>query len=334
MKKLSKIASTLIALVLMLSTLLTFSACSSKSANDKSTSNEEKALSCIDEFMTALEKGDVKAYTKCLDPDIQTIIESGTNSLGNALGIDNAYGLSSSFSTLINSSILESTETKVHYIRKEIQSSAIEEDKASFYIVYTVTVESKLLEKPEQDDCTLEFKLVKKEGKWYIQSYNEISEKTDTEILAEGFNIKYGTNFSDGIAFIQYTDENGNYKAAAIDTSGKIIFEPDEKFNMERVTGYKNGIMVIDNLIYDKTGKIIASPEITGYDKLLTTNCNGYVLAMKTEESFEGDRYYIGLLNNKGKWEQELSTEHPIIQAFEQEGDHIATLSISEDYDY
>ena len=298
-------------------------------ANDK-----EKALSRIDEFITALEKGDTKTYIKCLDPDIQTIIESGTNSLGNALGIDNAYGLSSSASSLLNSAMLESTDTTISFEQKEIKSSNITEDKASFYIVYAITIESKYLDTPAQGECTIEFKLVKKEGKWYIQGMSELSEKTDTDILAEGLNIKYGTAFSDGVAFIQYMDENENYKTAAIDTTGKILFEPDENFNLERATGYKNGIMVIDNLIYDKAGKIIASPEITGYDELLTGNCNGYVLARKKEESFSGDKYYIGVLNNKGTWEHSLSIDNPIVKEFEKEGADVGSLYIDSSYDY
>lgn len=84
--------------------------------------DEKKILSRIDEFITALEQGDAKTYIKCLDPDIQTIIESGTNSLGNALGIDNAYGLSSSASSLLNSTMLESTDTTINFEQKEIKS--------------------------------------------------------------------------------------------------------------------------------------------------------------------------------------------------------------------
>lgn len=79
------------------------------------TNDEKKALSRIDEFITALEKGDTKTYIKCLNPDIQTIIESETNSLGGALGIDNAYGLSSSVSSLSNSAMLESTDTTISF---------------------------------------------------------------------------------------------------------------------------------------------------------------------------------------------------------------------------
>ena len=299
------------------------------SAND-----EDKALSRIDEFISALEKGDTRAYIKCLDPDIQTIIESGTNSLGSALGIDNAYGLSSSASSLLNSAMLESTDTTISFEQKEIKSSNITDDKASFYIVYVITIESTYLDTPAQGECTIEFKLVKKEGKWYIQGMSELSEKADTDILAQGLNIKYGTAFSDGVAFIQYVDENENYKSAAIDTTGKILFEPDENFNLEGTPGYKNGIMVIDNLVYDKTGKVIASPEITGYDKLISENCNGFVLAMKTEESFSGDKCCFGVLDNKGEWKYPLSDKNPIAEVYSKQiseyGKQFSSIHISE----
>lgn len=136
---------------------------------------------------------------------------------------------------------------------------------------------------------------------------------------SEEFNIQFGTNFSDGVAFIYYLDENEVYKTAAIDKTGNILFEPDDNFDMSHGYCYKNGIMVIDNLIYDKTGKIIASPEITGYDELMTKNCNGFVIAVKTEESFSGDKYCVGVLDNKGQWKYPLSSENPIAKEYEKQ---------------
>lgn len=295
---------------------------------------ESEILTLIDKFMKAVEKGNTKAYIKCLDPDVQTLIESGVNSLGNALGIDNAYGVSLSASTLLSAAFEDSSEIEVDFERGDIKSSSIDEDYASYYIEYSVKVESTYLDEPIEGACTVEFKLVQKEGAWYIQSMSEISDEVNTEILAGGLNILSGTSFSDGVAFVNYLNKEGNRECAAIDKTGKVLFIADDIYKSGYDYCYENGILVIDNLIYDKTGKIIASPEMSGYDELLTRNRNGYVLAMKKEESFSGDKYYIGVLDNKGEWAHPLSEEHPIVKAFQQENVDIDELYISAKYDY
>lgn len=280
-------------------------------------SDEDMILSRIDEFITAIEKGDTKSYIKCMDPDLQTLIKSGTDTIGSVFGISNAYDVTSTLSTFFNSSLLESTKTSIHFEKKDIKSSKISEDNATFYIVYDVIVESEYYEKPIENECVIGFKLVKKEGKWYIKDISEASAEADTEILTDGLNIISGTEFSDGVAFIMYNDENGNYNTVAVDKKGKILFEPDDDFDIDDSVFFKNGIMVIENFVYDKSGKIIASPEMSDYDELITGNCNGYVLAKKCVESFEGNQYYVGVINNKGEWEHELSADNPIVKCYE-----------------
>ncbi len=296
-----KIISILLALVMILGIL---AGCSS---------DEDKALDTIKTFISAVEKGNTKQYIECLDPDLQTIIESGTNSIGNALGISNAYGMSTAMSSLLNSALAENSGIKISFKQKEIKSSKIGEEKATFYIIYSISVTSEKLEEPVSDDTTLEFKLNKKDKKWYILTFNAVDDDVDTDILAAGYNIINATDFSDGVAFIQYKDENEKYKTVAIDTKGEMLYECSDDFSFDSTIGYSNGIMVIENLIYNKKGEVIASPEKTGYDSLLTGNINGLVLAEKTEESFEGDTRKFGVLNNKGEWQYPLSAENPII---------------------
>lgn len=84
--------------------------------------------------------------------------------------------------------------------------------------------------------------------------------------------------FSDGIAFVRYLDAEGMEQSAAINTAGDILFTPVE--GME-ASYYQNGICVVGDCIYDKSGTLIASPELSGYDALITGNCGGYVLAKK-----------------------------------------------------
>lgn len=124
--------------------------------------------------------------------------------------------------------------------------------------------------------------------------------------------VRAGTDFSDGVAFIVYKDMNNQYVYAAIDTAGKILFEPDFLDSLNRTPTYKNGIFIWENCIYDKTGTILASPELSGYDELISENCDGYVLAKKTVESFSGDKIQVGVLDKKGSWLHPLSDTNPV----------------------
>ena len=95
--------------------------------------------------------------------------------------------------------------------------------------------------------------------------------------LKEPLNLTFATPFSDGIAFVRVAAA-GKEKAVAINTAGDILFDLPEGMENSR---YQNGICVVGNLIYDKSGAVIASPELSGYDTLMTDNCGGFVLAKK-----------------------------------------------------
>lgn len=163
-------------------------------------------------------------------------------------------------------------------------------------------------------------------------------------------NLVAATSFSDGIAFVRYVDEEGAEHAAAINTAGDVLFELPEGMPFDGA-GYKDGIRVVNNVIYDKTGAVIASPELSGYDTLITGSCGGYVLAKKTEEISEDTPEVsasetasstsatqtvtsttaptdgtqpdpapttvvkVGVLNAQGEWKQPLSADHPIATA-------------------
>lgn len=111
-----------------------------------------------------------------------------------------------------------------------------------------------------------------------------VTTTTTTATAEEGdkalLNLTYASPFSDGVALVRYTAADGTEQAAAINTDGDILFELSEDIPPDG-EGYKNGILVVGNVIYDKTGAVIASPEMSGYDVLLTGNCGGYVLAKK-----------------------------------------------------
>lgn len=169
--------------------------------------------------------------------------------------------------------------------------------------------------------------------------YTEDSDKTP-------LNLVYATAFSDGVALVRYRDSDGVEHEGAINTEGELLFDLPEGMPFEG-PGYKDGIRVVNNIIYDKTGAVIASPELSGYDTLITGSCGGYVLAKKTEiittdapeeadptaeatdttVSTTGSTatvdptpapttvVSVGVLNAQGEWKHPLSTDHPIAKA-------------------
>ena len=273
-------------------------------------SDENKALKVIEKFISATEKGDNNTCIKCMDPDIQTIAESGTNSIGKALGIENAYGMSNAFASLFSTAFSDETDTNISIKQKEIKSKKVEKESAVFCIEYDIKISSKMLESPVEGSGILEFKMTKKSGKWYILSVSAVSDDADTEIVANGMNIVSGTSFSDGVALIQCKDSNDKYFFAAINTKGEKLFEFEDEAIFS--SKFSNGILVAENSIYNKKGQVIASPEKTGYDRIadiyeMPKNIDGFVIVTKTEESFSGDKYLYGVINKKGEWEVKLS---------------------------
>ena len=152
------------------------------------------------------------------------------------------------------------------------------------------------------------------------------TKKTSLKLLEnEHLTILNVTPFSNGVAFITYKTVYEmsprpfiSISSIAIDTKGNVLFEISG--NEDSYTHYQNEMMIVGDCVYDKKGKIIASPEISGYDKLITDNTYEFLLAYKKEESFSGETHYVGVLNNKGEWIVPLSSTHPILRAFEEGG--------------
>lgn len=155
-------------------------------------------------------------------------------------------------------------------------------------------------------------------------SNTEVPENTYTYAIYEA------QDFSDGVAFVRFCKLNEKgYSVtdywAAIDTAGNVLFNLDEKGldNVHTVEPYKSGVTIVDESIndteyfkvYDKSGNIVASPELNGYDKILAYQENfEYFIVGKKEESFSGDRYLVGIINNKGEYTKPLSDSHKIAQ--------------------
>lgn len=294
--------------ILALSMILcSFSSCGILSTIT-SKDDERRILEKIDKMTEAIENQDAISYNSCVFDQNQKVTQNELNLLSSMFGV---------------------AEMKLN--RKDIVSSNIEGDSAVFYINYTLTGRAYGQSETEKE-CTMQFDMVKRDGEWYVSNMQMLSQGVDSEILAEGLNIQAATRFSDGVAFVKYKASDGKIKYAAIDKNGDILYEPTFRINDSIFPSfnngityyfndslcYRNGILVTENKIYDKKGKVIASSEISGYDTLVSDNCNGYVLAKKTVESFSGDKLYIGVLDNKGNWKVPLSDAHPIIIAYQE----------------
>lgn len=135
--------------------------------------------------------------------------------------------------------------------------------------------------------------------------------------------ITDGAFFSDGVAIVAHrSDKEPETKFSVIDKEGYILgdLEMEQDYNLFHPDpkGYINGVLVYGNKVYDKTGKLIASPEKSGYTQLLTdARCDGKILAIKYDENASEKEFCYGLLDNKGNWIEPLSNTHPIAKVVE-----------------
>lgn len=271
-------------------------------------SDDNKILSTIQAFMSAIEKGNIDDSITRLDPDIQTMIKNGTNSFGSIIGFANAFETSVSLSSRINTVLKDSTQFDIKLKYIEVLSKKIEESSAIIYVNYNVSLPSNLIYENISQDSTFEFQMIKKNGNWYIKTMKAIDDSIVVEAYTNGLNIKRATSFSDGVAFAFIGD---NDICVAIDTEGNTLFElslsdfPD---------AFSNGITIIDKTLINKKGEVIASPELSGYDGLLSKNSGGYVLAYKYGETYDNVSCEIGVLDNTGAWYVPLSSNHPLLE--------------------
>lgn len=91
------------------------------------------------------------------------------------------------------------------------------------------------------------------------------------------------SNFSDGVAWVKYADENQNYQIALIDTTGKILYNQEWKKNQD-IPGEMSGLSIIKNndkiILIDKSGNIITDSTESDFDAALAYG-DGYALVYK-----------------------------------------------------
>ena len=128
-----------------------------------------------------------------------------------------------------------------------------------------------------------------------------VSEEGKKPLITKNYGIVDGTDFSDGIAFIEC--KNGDIYA--IDTKGKKLFEVEEAKDLSGLGGYQNGVMVYKNSLYDKSFNVIATPDESGYDRV-EYQSESNIIVSKYVESYVGDERLYGVINSNGEWEIEL----------------------------
>lgn len=132
---------------------------------------------------------------------------------------------------------------------------------------------------------------------------SSVNEEGKKPLITKNYNIIDGTEFSDGVAFI----ECKNGEIFAIDTSGKKLFEVKGADEVSYFWKFTDGVWIYNDTMYNKKYDTIVSPKSHGYDEVQYTPDGSYVLVSKYLESYIGDQTLYGVINKKGEWEVELS---------------------------
>lgn len=178
---------------------------------------------------------------------------------------------------------------------------------------------------------------------------NESTQSVENTQIPLQNNIANAYDFSDGKAFVILEDSK---KRMFIDNTGKELFSI--KDDQMPYTQFFNGVFIISNthqepkdmpygstiapdMLINAKNEIIASPEKQGYSlfcveqieegKQFNTHAllaDGYILAYKKSESFEGIKIELGVLNTKGEWTVPLSTDNPISKFVAKNGEDVS----------
>lgn len=120
-------------------------------------------------------------------------------------------------------------------------------------------------------------------------------------------NLLYATEFSNGLAFIQYNDdEKSTY---CIDKTGKKIFELED-CNLFNFAKFNDKIAIVETtsineyVIYDKTGKMYNASDFGATRIVLDTDnhksafMDGYIILERSEESYTGTKVEMSIINS------------------------------------
>ena len=146
---------------------------------------------------------------------------------------------------------------------------------------------------------------VKETTKNDVESEDRDGESKQPVMLNLDYYDGYVCNFVNGIALVGcVSSKNGYY---VIDMEGNVLSSIDDGEYKGYHTVRCNGDTFFrNNTLYDKYGNIIISPEKNGFDSCAYVT-EDYIFVLKTDESFNGDTHYLGILDINGQWILPLS---------------------------
>lgn len=315
---------------MLLALLITLSLCSC--SIDK---NESDALDVIKTYVKAIEENDTEKQQECMDPNVNAFSEGFVNSLGDLFGISDAYDMANGAMGLLVSASEQALGVDIKYNFKEVISNNISENNGDITVKYELSVTNNETKEKAKQDVSWTFYMVQKDSQWYIQGYDRpqsiVSAEEYDSINAIGTtiqNIKKGSDFSDGVAWVESEKYvNGNYESRyyCIDKSGTILFELEPDYKPYSYSGsatddwfYSNGVSLIIYKehteeeywkIVDKTGNEVMT--LVDEETVLCPQMleNGYIVVFGDYESIYGNERKYGLISPAGEWVIQPSSE-------------------------
>lgn len=143
------------------------------------------------------------------------------------------------------------------------------------------------------------------------ESSNQILESSSEPQSATKTVFSSGSDFSEGVAWVSYTKK---LMDTLIDSNGKILFQLEG--NEYPITDFVNGVAITSNRLIDKNNNTLfqfneTSPDGVRYLSLnsLDDIFRGYTFVKMDINNFDTAETRIGVLDNKGNWYREPSTE-------------------------
>lgn len=278
-----------VATLLILCTFL--SSCSEPDPADAS-------LKVVRKYMTAMEQNDVEGMMKCLDPREHALAKSIVNVIGGMFGIDNAYDLTINSGGLFTSIMQKASGRSVELSFNSVLSQSYEKNNGVIDAKYDMKINYND-KKPQVAEFSMRFNMIKIKNNWYISSFDNPILLTPLEDSTGKKIIVAGADFSDGVAWVNYTSG-----WSCVDKEGKILFSLNA--GSKPITDFIKGIAIINgDTVINKSGEIISSVKDGLYDSIVideSYNYNGYVFVKKRVDTFQKTEDQIGVIDSNGNW--------------------------------
>lgn len=133
---------------------------------------------------------------------------------------------------------------------------------------------------------------------------------SDTKETIENLDFTFISGFSEGLAFIQYNDDNS--KTYCIDKKGKVLFSLDGNYNV--CCHFSNGIAMVqknwsdeETCIVNTKGKLTTAKDLGGTQFIINADdykaafADGFILLCKSNSDFTGSKDELASLDSSLK---------------------------------